>query len=296
MPKAPATPTPENVSLKMFDIKKMPRNSTVLIYGKRRSGKSVLVKNIMYKHRDIPRGVVVSQSEGTSPFYQKFIPSSYIFDKYESTTMGRIFSQQQALVKKEGGPAPSNNFFIIMDDVLADVSSWKKDETINNAMFNGRHVNLFFVIVMQYCLALPPAIRSNFDYVFIFKDIIPANRRRLYENFAGIIPSFAIFNKVMDAVTDDHGCLVIELCGNSNSWTDCVYWLKANIIEKKFRVGCEEYWRVHDEHYKGYQDEELSSANDSGIHLSGNSASGSTKEKNPLKVILRPMPSGIRHH
>jgi hypothetical protein len=272
------TPRLESVSIKPFDLRTLPRNATILVYGKRRSGKSVLVRNIMYKHRDIPSGIVISQSEETNPFYRKFIPQSYIYERYDSVRMKQIYEHQVKAVKKDSGPCPENNFFIVMDDVLSDVRAWKTDETLQRAMFNGRHANIFLVIVMQYCLALPPAIRSNFDYVFIFKDIIPANRKRLYENFAGIIGTFENFNRIMDEVTKDHGCLVIKLCGDSNSWKDCVFWLKAKIIDRTFRVGSDEYWLAHEMRCQEYSDEDEEPEEEDPV-------------SRPMRLMLRPKSS-----
>lgn len=274
----------ESFNIKRFDIRKMPRNATCLVYGKRRSGKSVLVRDLMYAHKDIPRGIVISQSEASSPFYQKFIPKSYIFDSYKTEILHRLFIGQETLVEREGGPKESNNFFIIMDDVLSDVQMWKRDNTLRKCMFNGRHINLMLVVVMQYCLALPPDMRCNFDYIFIFKDIIPANRKRLYEHFAGIVPTRAIFDKLMDKVTNDHGCLIIDMTGNSNSWLDCVFWYKAKLRDK-FSVGCDEYWRMHDIHYKDFQG-----------HADDEEEDPSEKDddrdnSSPFKIVLRPMPS-----
>ena len=80
---------------------------------------------------------------------------------------------------------------------------------------NGRHHKLFVLITAQYCLDLPPALRSNIDYCFILADYIRRNRERLYTNFAGVFPSFDAFCAVMDETTENYECLVIKMCANS---------------------------------------------------------------------------------
>jgi hypothetical protein len=272
------------IRIKRFDPKAMKRDATCFIYGKRRSGKSVLVRDLMYYLKDMPRGFVISESEKSNPFFRHFIPRSYIFDSYEKKVVEKIFQQQEKIVARENGPNEGNNCFMIMDDCLPNVQMWKKDETIRKCMFNGRHVNLLLFIVMQNCMALPPEFRGNFDYVFIFKDIILNNRKRLYENFAGIVPHMEIFKKLMDHVTDDHGCLVIDMTGDKNHWQECVYWYKAKMRDK-FRVGCDEYWRIHDMHYNEYQAEEDDEDDNGG--QSNPVATGS----GPFKIVLRPMPT-----
>ena len=59
---------------------------------------------------------------------------------------------------------------------------------------NGRHFKILFLITMQYPLGIPPNLRSNIDYVFILRDNTVGNRKRIYENYAGMFPNFDIFS------------------------------------------------------------------------------------------------------
>ena len=40
----------------------------------------------------------------------------------------------------------------------------------------GRHYNILFIITMQYPLGIPPALRTNLDYVFLFRENINSFR------------------------------------------------------------------------------------------------------------------------
>lgn len=84
----------------------------------------------------------------------------------------------------------------------------------------------------------------NADYVFVFNDIDHNNRRRLYENFFGIFPSRAIFDKVMDVCTEDYHCLVLDKRKTSNKVEDRVFWYKAK-ERPNFRVGSTAFWKYH---------------------------------------------------
>ena len=50
----------------------------VLIIRRRGTGKSVLVRDILYHKRHIPNRVVYSGTDNASPFYSKFIPKSFV--------------------------------------------------------------------------------------------------------------------------------------------------------------------------------------------------------------------------
>ena len=54
---------------------------------------------------------------------------------------------------------------------------------------NGRHWHILFIITMQYPLGIPPNLRTNIDYVFILRENIVSNRKRIYDNYAGMFPT-----------------------------------------------------------------------------------------------------------
>ena len=46
----------EEIKLKKFDMKKMNKNSVCVLIAKRNSGKSFLMRDILYHHKNIPAG------------------------------------------------------------------------------------------------------------------------------------------------------------------------------------------------------------------------------------------------
>ena len=67
-----------------------------------------------------------------------------------------------------------------------------------------------------------------------------AIRKRLYENYAGIIPSFSLFEKIMDTITGDYTALYVQNSINTNDWKECVFYYKAPVVGD-FKFGCAEY-------------------------------------------------------
>jgi hypothetical protein len=138
--------------------------------------------------------------------------------------------------------------FCLLDDCLYD-ASWTKDTNIRSFFLNGRHKDLFFIITMQYVMGIPPLLRTNIDYVFILREPYVQNRRRIFENFAGVFPTFEIFCQVMDQCTEDYQCLVIHTNSKSNKLEDQVFWYKAEQHDD-FRIGADEYWKYHNENFE----------------------------------------------
>jgi hypothetical protein len=117
--------------------------------------------------------------------------------------------------------------FLILDDCLYDAKSWINEDSTRYVFMNGRHVDLSTMITMQYPLGITPNLRTNVDFVFILRENILGNRRRIYENYAGMFPTFEMFCTFMDQCTENYECLVI--CNNvaSNRLEDQVFWYKA---------------------------------------------------------------------
>lgn len=253
----------EKLHLKKFKIKSILPDATILCLGKRRSGKSWLVRDIFYNHRHIPSGIVFSGTEEASPFFGDFIPDCFIHSEYDPELVDRIMTRQKRKIretkmsgKSDTGKLPSNNMFIVLDDMLHDAQTWKKDRTIKSIFFNGRHFNFLFILTMQYAQGIPPELRSNIDYVFIFNEPSVANRKRIYDAYAGMIPSFDHFCNILDACTQNHECLVIKTSGNSPDLKDQVFWYKAE-AHSNFRVGHSKFWNYHLSNYNhNYEEDE----------------------------------------
>ena len=58
-----------NLSLKKFDITNITSDKVCVFIGKRETGKSFLVKDLLYYLQDIPIGTVISGTEGANKFY-----------------------------------------------------------------------------------------------------------------------------------------------------------------------------------------------------------------------------------
>jgi hypothetical protein len=93
---------------------------------------------------------------------------------------------------------------------------------------------------MQHSLGLPPLLRNNVDYIFIFRNNILKERQKIFEHYAGMFPNFEVFCAVMDQCTENFECLVIDNRVQSNKLEDQVKWYKAK--ESNFKMCSTELW------------------------------------------------------
>jgi hypothetical protein len=154
-----------------------------------------------------------------------------------------VIRRQLALKQQRGNSTSSAidpRAFLILDDCLYD-SSWIKEESTRYVFMNGRHVDLSTMITMQYPLGITPNLRTNVDFVFILRENILGNRRRIYENYAGMFPTFEMFCQFMDQCTEDFHCLVICNSSSSNKLEDQVFWYKAS-DHPQFHMCADSLW------------------------------------------------------
>ena len=245
------------IQLRKFDMSEIKDDKVVVLIGKRDTGKSFLCKDILYHHKGIPVGQVISGTEGANQFYSKIVPKLFIHGEFNTQIVQNMIKRQKTLIDKmnEGDTSIDPRAFLILDDCLYD-NTWAKDKWMRSVFMNGRHYKLLFLLTMQYALGVPPNLRTNIDYVFILRENYVSNRKRLYEHYAGMFPSFEMFCQIMDQCTENYECLVINNNAKSNKLTDQVFWYKANPHDD-FKIGAPSFWEYSERNLKnGGEDNE----------------------------------------
>ena len=235
-------------------------DKVVVLIGKRDTGKSFLCKDILYHHKGIPVGQVISGTEGANQFYSKIVPKLFIHGEFDTQIVQNMIKRQKILIDKinQGDNSIDPRCFLILDDCLYD-NTWAKDKWMRSVFMNGRHYKMLFLLTMQYALGVPPNLRTNVDYVFILRENYVSNRKRLYEHYAGMFPSFEMFCQIMDQCTENYECLVINNNAKSNKLTDQVFWYKAEPHDD-FKIGAPSFWEYSEKNIlKEGENEQLNS-------------------------------------
>jgi hypothetical protein len=233
----------KNISFKQNETK----GPVVVLIGRRDTGKSFLVKDLLYYQQDIPIGTVISGTEEGNGFYGRMVPKLFIHNEYNSGIIENILKRQKHVfkeIKKEEKIYNKSSIdprtFVILDDCLYD-NTWIRDKLMRALFMNGRHWKIMLIITMQYPLGIPPSLRTNIDFVFILREPYITNRKRIYDNYAGMFPTFEAFCQVMDQCTENYECLVINNNSKSNKLQDQVFWYKAD-SHSDFKLGSKQFW------------------------------------------------------
>jgi hypothetical protein len=244
-----------SLELKKFDMKSIQfkpnenKGPVVVLIGKRDTGKSFLVRDLLFYQQAIPIGTVISGTEEGNGFYGSMVPKLFVHNEYNTAIIENVLKRQRTVlkqVKKEMETYKRTTIdpraFVILDDCLYD-NAWTKDKMMRLLFMNGRHWKIMLIITMQYPLGVPPNLRTNIDYVFILREPYIANRKRIYENYAGMFPTFESFCQVMDQCTENFECLVINNNAKSNKLQDQIFWYKAE-PRPDFKLGSKEFWEI----------------------------------------------------
>jgi len=243
------------LELKKFDMRSITfkpdenKGPVIVLIGRRDTGKSFLVKDLLWHHQDIPIGTVISGTEMANGFYAKHVPKLFIHDEYNTVLIENILRRQKAVLKQVKGEMDmykktnvDPRTFVILDDCLYD-NTWTKDKMMRLLFMNGRHWKIMLIITMQYPLGIPPQLRTNIDFVFILREPYLTNRERIWKNYASMFPTLESFCSVMDQTTENYECMVINNNAKSNKINDQVFWYKAQ-DRPDFKLGSKEFWDI----------------------------------------------------
>ena len=243
------------------------KGPVIVLIGRRDTGKSFLVRDLLFHHVDIPIGTVISGTEAGNGFYSEHVPKLFIHDEYKTSIIENILKRQKVVIKQVNKQIEiykkskiDARSFVILDDCLYD-NSWSRDKMMRLLFMNGRHWKVMLIITMQYPLGIPPTLRTNIDYVFILREPYIANRKRIYENYAGMFPTFESFCQVMDQCTENYECLVIDNNVKSNKLQEQIFWYKAQ-KRNDFKLCSKDFWEMSKNLGSDDENEEYNPDND----------------------------------
>jgi hypothetical protein len=221
---------PRSIEVKKWDPTGMPPDSFVIEFGKRRTGKSFLTRDIFYHLRHLYWFVTVHTKTKNNGFFQQFMNSDYIIKGFsEDGLQGLLDVQDMLKDKKLEGEIPQEApiyAMVWLDDVVAD-DTLKYSEPLREAAVAGRHYDLLVGVNTQHVTGIPPMIRVNADVVVIFSQNNWKYKEKLAQEYLGMLNKQTAM-ELMDLYTEDHGCLVIEPWRNKTKAEECVFWYRAD--------------------------------------------------------------------
>jgi hypothetical protein len=210
------------LAIREFNLDKMVKNPNILIIGKRGSGKSVIVSNILNRYNDtvLNNSLIISPTEPLNPFYTDKFPQCKIEYEYTTDSIKSVLNDTKECV-------------VVLDDCCLSISQLDNDKYLYELLLNGRHYNKTVILIMQYPLDIAPELRCNFDYIFLLNEAYISNQKKLYNQYACMFPNFQSFRNVFQQLTINHGSMAIVSRRSSRTFLEKIYHYKSELIKDK---------------------------------------------------------------
>lgn len=221
-----------------FDIHEVPNDSTIILIGRRRTGKSFLTRWILYNKRKVfPFGLVMTQTK-YNKFWSTYINENSVWGDYSALALGRLI-QRQAFLAKNNVYGVDPRVFVVLDDLAAD-SQLRYDYMLRAFFYYGRHLKAFVVVTSQWFKSLAPGCRENADYIFLFGMTNINELEAIYEEYGAGVPK-DLFIQLVRRYATESSCFVV----NPHGRTPLERFFQYRAQDPgPFRMGCEEMWKV----------------------------------------------------
>lgn len=231
------------IPLKKFDMGRINLSKTTVFVGKRGSGKSTAIKDLLYHVKQAPVAVAFSSTDIYTHFYKSIIHQNFIHHDYDDDAVSDIIKRQSQMIirnnklEEKGEKKKKAGLVVIMDDMMADAKSIFKTKNVKHLFFNGRHISVLLIVASQYAILLPRELRSNIDFSFLCRETNAGNKRRLYDDFSNIFETYDDFKATFDHYTQNYGILVVDNTAQGSRVEDCVFQYTAKIRDEPFKIG-----------------------------------------------------------
>lgn len=232
-------------TVQYFDMEQMMPGCTVLIVGKRCTGKSVLEFDILaHMSGWFSFGLALTPTQSSKERFEQCMPSAFI-DVQSPERLEQHVSMAKAMYNRASTKGePTRASFVVLDDTAFD-DRFMRCKPLQELWMNGRQFGCTCLCVSQYIMKCSPTLRCNSDFVFLFWDNNQKNQEMLWKYWGGMMDK-ATFYEVFSECTQDYSVLVIDVrrSATSRDWRDCVFWYKADTAPRQFSLCDKDFFKL----------------------------------------------------
>jgi hypothetical protein len=234
------------IILRKFNYDYIDENALIFIIGMIGSGKSFLTKDILHHFQDLPIGTIISENNKVERNKYSYIPPIFIHEKYEKKILKNFIKREELLFNE------NNNYdtrsFLVFENCFYNYNM-NKDKYFQKIITSNKKYNHLCIYETQKILKMNNNFKENIDYLFILKENVEQNRRKIYDEFKEYLGiEYSVFIKLMNDYTENNNFLVLNLKNKSIILEDKLFWYKA-IEHKNFKMCSKECWDYNEKNY-----------------------------------------------
>lgn len=173
------------MNIKEFKLEDIPKYSTILVVASRRSGKSVLTRDWLYKEflkkRKIKNLVIVSPTIHNGDY--AFIDDKFKFTSFDKPFLDKLLNRQLQAIKAD--PKGNNEVVLLLDDIIKSTNSETKD-LLSRLFTLSRHYSLTILMAVQSLRhECTPCCRYNVDVIVAFASRNYDNKKEMCDLWLG---------------------------------------------------------------------------------------------------------------
>lgn len=219
------------MNIKEFDYRDIPLYGTITVIASRRSGKTVITRDIVYKEmikrRKIKNIFIISPTLHNGDY--SFLHDKYKYTEFSEEFLDKILKRQESLIASD--PKGDHTALLVLDDIVKSTDQKTKD-ILSRLYTLSRHFHLYVILISQSLRhELTPIIKFNSDIVIVFRTRNFENKKEIADLWLGFSEkdqrqeSF----KLIDKVAQGYRAMVINNTKHTNSPEEIVSHFTVDI-------------------------------------------------------------------
>jgi len=220
----------------------IPKYGVVVLLGRRRTGKSFLLRDIVYKHyykKLKVKNILCITATGSFNQDYKWCPERRVVDNFTEELLEELLSRQKKLILSG---ADDCDLLICFDDIVNMETTNRNNVKILGRLWTSSfHYRIHIIFNTQYIKAdcYTPVMRDNTSILVCFLQNNKDNIKSIKDGFlsASLKPEDEEtgYELVATIPDENHRVLIINNQIITKEFSEYCYWYKADEIPKTFK-------------------------------------------------------------
>jgi len=220
-----------------FNYKVIPEYASIVLAGKRRSGKGVLTRDLVknyFSKKKLRNAYLFSPTSNIAQNPLNFVPEKNRYLELDIEVIEMIMNNQEQLIKED--PKGNYHILLVIDDVVGSINN-KQKAILNKIFIMGRHLMISLIYNVQSIKnEFTPTQRQNADLVFIFNQSNYFNKEQLSFEYLSVSMNKKDGIELINQFAVDHNSLVILNTNKTGKIQDYLFSYTAEYPLRDFQL------------------------------------------------------------